>query len=169
MTCLITNFKRHYSNGLIVADNTPLNKKVELMSGEPPGHLTSISWTFNKCDLQLELNADNNATGSASILPDASGFIVIYKSKVPDNCLLIDAKGNLKSRLSVPWQLTKHPNITSNTPPTCFLEIAAPRNNPTDGNLGKFGILAWVELQGLYYFELDLNSGKFIWGKEIYD
>lgn len=166
----ISNFKRHYSNGLIIADDVPIEKKAQLLSSAEPGHIVSISWEYSEKDFHLDFDIKNKKTTiSAAILPDASGFVIIEKTKLPNNCIIIDATGNQKIRLSVPWQLTRNRNPQSNVSPTCFLEIGTPCNNPTNGKLGQFGINAWVEYEGLYYFELDFHTGRFLWGKEIYD
>ena len=34
-------------------------------------------------------------------------------------------------------------------------------------NEGQFGVIAWIEYAGDFYFELDYHEGKFLWGKEI--
>ncbi|MDW5443188.1 hypothetical protein R6254_11710 [Polaromonas sp. SM01] len=45
--------------------------------------------------------------------------------------------------------------------------ISEPYFNPADGKRGIFGVNAWVELGGEYYFELDCRTGEFLWGKEV--
>jgi len=72
-------------------------------------------------------------------------------------------------RLTVPWQLTNPKNPESAKPPTSFALVSAPFVNPTDGKEGHFGVTAWVEHAGQYYFELDYHSGQFLWGRPIRD
>lgn len=104
-------------------------------------------------------------------LPDSSGFIGFERGKPskPDNCILLDAFGKERMRLSVPWQLTKPHNPESAKPPTHFALPSAPNVNPADGEKGDFGVTAWVEFAGLYYFELNYQTGEFLWGMEIRD
>jgi hypothetical protein len=105
----------------------------------------------------------------AHVLPDASGFIGFEKRGAPDNCLLLDAFGKERMRLTVPWELTKPRNPESSKPPTSFVNVSEPYVNPIDGRKGDFGVTAWVEYAGRYYFELDYHSGQFLWGREIRD
>lgn len=70
-------------------------------------------------------------------------------------------------RLSVPWQLTTANNPASNALPTFFASTSDPYVNPADNKLGKYGVRAWVEFAGEYYFELDWHAGQFLWGKEV--
>ena len=72
-------------------------------------------------------------------------------------------------RLTVPWQLTKPQNPESAKPPTSFADVSGPYSNPVDGRKGEFGVSAWVEHAGQYYFELNYHAGQFLWGKEIRD
>jgi hypothetical protein len=102
-------------------------------------------------------------------LPDASGFIGFEESWKPDNCLLLDAYGKERLRLTVPWQLTKLQDPQSVKSPTSFVRLSPPYINPADGKEGEFGVNAWVEHAGTYYFELDYHTGQFLWGREIRD
>lgn len=101
------------------------------------------------------------------LFPDASGFIRIETNSMPNNCTLLDAHGKERMRLTVPWQLTTANNPESNAAPTCFVSTCDPYINPADGRPGQFGVRAWVEFAGEYYFELDWRTGKFLWGKEV--
>lgn len=100
-------------------------------------------------------------------LPDASGFIVFEREWKPDNCVLLDAYGKERMRLTVPWQLTKPKNPKSANAPTSFNNVSSPFEVLIDGKKSEFGVTAWVEHAGDYYFELDYHTGKFLWGKEI--
>jgi hypothetical protein len=102
-------------------------------------------------------------------LPDASGFVGFERDRKVDNCLLLDAFGKERMRLTVPWQLTRPQNPESAKPPTSFSNLSDPYINPADGKGGEFGVTAWVELAGMYYFELDYHTGQFLWGREIRD
>ena len=127
------------------------------------GKLTHLTWLVNNKRISIPADAEK----SLHLLPDASGFLSIERPQVPDNCTLLDAYAHERMRLTVPWQLTVPKNPASNTPPTSFWGISEPFANPTNGELGRFGMKAWVELGGEYYFELDWRTGEFLWGKEI--
>lgn len=101
------------------------------------------------------------------LLPDASGFICIENSHVPNNCTLLDAHGQERLRLTVPWQLATLNSHASDAPPAYFVSTSTPYLNPADGQPGQFGVKAWVEFGGEYYFELDWRTGEFLWGREI--
>ncbi|MDO9053144.1 MAG: hypothetical protein Q7U37_04330 [Gallionella sp.] len=105
------------------------------------------------------------------VLPDANGFICFERNSPaqPDNCLLLDAYGKERMRLTVPWQMTGSTSPESGQPPTSFANISEPYVNPADGIKGKFGVTAWVEYAGKYYFELDYHTGQFLWCKRIMD
>ena len=104
------------------------------------------------------------------LLPDGTGFICFERGQLkPNNCLLLDAYGKERIRLNVPWQLTRNKNPESAISPTHFASDSVPYINPTDGKQGEFGVTAWVEHAGKYYFELDYHTGQFLWGKEIRD
>lgn len=103
------------------------------------------------------------------LLPDASGFICIEKNWRPDNCVLLNAQGNERIRLTVPWELTEQNNPASATEPTSFINVSAPYLCPLNDKVGDFGVTAWVEYAGKYYFELDYRTGKFLWGRQILD
>jgi len=72
-------------------------------------------------------------------------------------------------RLTVPWQMTGSTSPESGQSPTTFGLVSAPYVNPADGQEGKFGVTAWVEYAGKFYFELDYHSGQFLWCKRIMD
>lgn len=112
------------------------------------------------------------STGYWRLLPDASGFISFSCDESrwkPDNCLLLDAYGKERMRLTVPWRMTGSTSPESGQPPTSFENISAPYVNPADGKEGKFGVTAWVEYAGKHYFELDYHTGQFLWCKRIMD
>ena len=101
------------------------------------------------------------------LVPDLSGFLDFEGGYAPNNCTLLDAYGKVRMRLTVPWSLTKEKNQASSKAPTCFAGISKPYVNPVTGRVGEFGVKAWVEHSGEYYFELDWKNGEFLWGKEI--
>lgn len=132
------------------------------------GPVVAYSWFVDGVEIFLD---DASSQLSLHELPDASGFIGFERSKpsMPNNCLLFDVYGKERMRLRVPWQLTKAQNPESAKPPTSFALTSEPYINPADGQLGQFGITAWVEHAGMYYFELDYHSGEFLWSREIRD
>ena len=99
------------------------------------------------------------------LLPDSSGFLLCEKAQRSDNLVLLDAYGHERLRLSVPWQMTGSTNPDSGKYPTRFIGETTPWENPATGEPGHFGVLAWVEYAGDYYFELDYRNGKFLWCK----
>ena len=103
------------------------------------------------------------------LLPDRNGFIIFEQRMEPDNCLLLDAYGVQRFRLTVPRELTGSSHRESGLPPTSFINISDPYVNPIDNKEGHFGVTAWVELAGKFYFELDCETGQFLWGKPIMD
>lgn len=127
------------------------------------GPITSYSWFVDGITYQ-EQKLPNQ---SWQLLPDASGFICFESDWKPDNCILLDVFGKERKRLMVPWQITKQMNPESAVAPTSFCNISKPYTNPINGNHGVFGVTAWVEHAGKYYFELDYRSAQFLWGKEI--
>lgn len=98
-------------------------------------------------------------------LPDSSGFIIFDDKRDKDNCVLLDVYGKERMRLIVPWEL-----VGREIPETAemwFRNIDGPYVNPVTGKQGNFGVSAWIEYAGDYYFELDYHTGKFLWGKAI--
>lgn len=98
------------------------------------------------------------------VLPDTSGFLLCEKIERSDNLVLLDPYGQERMRLSVPWQLTRQPTPESAKYPTRFIGLTTPWDNPKTGEIGKFGVLAWVQYAGDYAFELDWQTGQFKWG-----
>jgi hypothetical protein len=129
---------------------------------------TPIKRTFVDRLLRRPLRPISKRYVSFHLLPDNNGFLRFESGwDRTDNCLLLDAYGKERMRLTVPWQLTAANYPASNAPPTSFWGISEPDINPADGKKGEFGVKAWVELAGEYYFELDWRTGQFLWGKEI--
>ncbi len=130
------------------------------------GPIESYTWEVDGIILKSSKDIENITWNP---LPDGDGFICFEKGWNPDNCLLLDAYGKEKIRLAVPWQLTRQSNPEPAKPPTSFTGVSSPYINPADGKVGQFGVTAWVEYAGMYYFELDYKTGRFLWGKEIRD
>lgn len=124
--------------------------------------LAQYDWTVER-----NIFSRSRKLGSLYLCPDSSGFLCFEGGCIPNNCTLLDAYGKERMRLAVPWHLTTANNPDSNAPPTCFVGISEPYINPADGKKGEFGVKAWVEFAGEYYFELDWRTGQFLWGKEI--
>ena len=164
----VKSFTLHNDRDLSIADSELLNWRKYYPDDKTDifGPITKYSWLVNDAFYE----AQKPKGQSWEILPDASGFIGFEKKRwEPDNCLLLDAYGKERMRLIVPWQLTHPKNPESAKPPTSFDNISEPYINPADGKQGEFGVTAWVEHAGKYYFELDYHSGQFLWGKEIRD
>ncbi|HET6553642.1 MAG TPA: hypothetical protein VFG49_08900, partial [Dyella sp.] len=91
-------------------------------------------------------------------LPDSSGFICFEAVFKPDNCYVLDAYGKERYRLRVPWELTAY-----DVPSGAKMWFRNVSTHPD----GQFGVTAWIEYAGDFYFELDYHEGRFLWGKEI--
>lgn len=160
----IKNFTLHGANGLKVLETHFLDWLQTHKFEELGGTIAAYSWTVDGQNIQVPIDTSRLTW---RLLPDQSGFICFERGYVPNNCTLLDAFGKQRMRLTVPWQLTKGRDTASNAAPSCFVGISAPYANPVDGNEGKFGVKAWVEYAGEYYFELNWHTGEFLWGKEI--
>lgn len=160
----ISDFTLHGSSGLSVLDASFLDWLRNHKSEELGDKIVAYSWNVNGQHIKITID-----TGKVTwyVLPDASGFICFERDHIPNNCTLLDVYGKERMRLTVPWQLTAANNPASNAPPTSFWGISEPYLNPADGQKGEFGVKAWVEFSGEYYFELDCRTGLFLWGKEI--
>lgn len=120
-----------------------------------PFNTAWVSWNVGAQNFQLP-------TVGRSIweLPDSSGLICFEEGYSNNNCFVLDARGNLRYRLTVPSTLTG--KEVPNNSKMYFIGISSHMT-------GKFGIDAWIENVGRYYFELDYSTGSFLWGKEIRD
>ena len=166
MMSKIEQFSKHNNRGHSVLLNEFETWRDPATGSEIFGPVIAYSW---KVDGEDQWITDPRSQLLVHLLPDASGFICFESEWKSDNCLLLDAYGKERMRLTVPWELTRNKNPESAKPPTSFENISAPYVNPADGELGKFGVTAWVEHAGKYYFELDYHTGRFLWGKEIRD
>jgi hypothetical protein len=163
----INGFTLHNDRGLSIADVDLLGWRKFYPDDKSDifGPVKKYSWLVD--DTHFEIQKPNGQ--SWETLPDASGFICFESDWKPDNCTLLDAYGKERMRLTVPWQMTGSTSPESGQPPTSFENISAPYVNPADGKEGKFGITAWVEYAGKFYFELDYHTGQFLWCKRIMD
>ena len=162
----IKKFTLHNNRGQSVLYSDLAKWKSKTGQFEIFGPIESYSWDVDGISLKFSENIENV---NWDPLPDEGGFICFENGWEPDNCLLLDAYGKKRIRLTVPWQLTRHANPESAKPPTSFAGVSVPYINPADDNVGQFGVTAWVEHAGMYYFELDYQTGIFHWGKEIRD
>jgi hypothetical protein len=159
-------FTRHGESGVAVLDKDYLKWLEAHESSELGSKIVAYSWVVNGKEYMASIDIGKLVWHE---LPDATGFICFESDWKPNNCLLLDAFGKERMRLTVPWQLTRPQNPESAKPPTSFANVSEPFVNPNDGKVGEFGVTAWVELAGKYYFELDYHTGQFLWGKEIRD
>lgn len=132
------------------------------------GHMTHYSWYVGDEKIEMPFVQWDYWCE----LPDASGFIIFQSKRNTDNCVLRDAYGKDRMRLTVPLQLTGL-DIPKDVE-MWFKNISDPYKNPKDGQVGIFGVTAWVEgsgsggyLEGDWYFEFDYHTGTFLWGREI--
>lgn len=164
-TPYVKNFTLYNNRGQSVLDSELAAWTTKDGSFEIFGPVTHYSWSVGAINFYIPKLLDI----SWHLLPDATGFICFEKRSEPDNCLLLDVYGKEIARLTVPWKLTTQKNPKSAFPPTSFWRTSEPYINPVDGKEGEFGVTAWVEYAGMYYFELDYKSKIFLWGKEIRD
>lgn len=164
----IRQYSMHGSTGFVVLHE----KWIDWVLSHTPennygmGSITHHSWYVG--DEYIEVANEN--WYFAFVLPDLLGFIAFEQNRwEPDNCLLLDAYGKERMRLTVPWELTGSTNPESAKPPTSFDNISGPYVNPADGKRGEFGVTAWVACAGKYYFELDYRTGQFLWCVGIRD
>lgn len=170
MTALIRNLKRHYLDGFCLDDDLSLDEKVRLMMGRNPSPLAELTWLCDGASQNLIVNScQGKAFASISKLPDSSGFILFERERKPDNCLLLDAYGKERIRLTVPLHLIDVQNSASARSPTFFIDTSDPYPNPVNGEEGEFGVSVWVECAGKHYCELDYHSGRFLWCRAIRD
>lgn len=125
------------------------------------GPIVKHSWLVNGQACERE----NPRSDHFRKLPDSSGFLLCENLKRSDNLLLLDAHGNERMRLDVPWRMTSATNPECGKYPTGFVGLSIPYPNPDTGQEGKFGVRASVA--GFYgqafYFELDYHTGAFLW------
>lgn len=161
---IVSEFTMHGDSGVAVRHKDFLRWLQTHQPAELGSKIVAYSWCIGDKQVHAEIDI---AQESWRELPDATGFISFESAHIPNNCALLDAYGKERMRLTVPWQLTAANNPASNAPPTSFWGISDPYVNPADSKLGVFGVKAWVELAGEYYFELDWRTGQFVWGKEV--
>lgn len=162
----IREFTFHGSTGASVLADSFLKWLETHSAAELGDRIVAYSWYVG--DIFVSASIDI-ASQIWHVLPDHTGFICFEKDWKPDNCLLLDAYGKERMRLTVPWELTIQKDPRSASPPTSFANISGPYINPANEQPGQFGVTAWVEHAGKYYFELDFQAGKFLWGREIRD
>jgi hypothetical protein len=92
------------------------------------------------------------------VLPDSSGLICFESGFTPDGCYVLDAYGKERYTLTVPWELTPY-----EVPAGAKMWFRNVGTHPD----GQFGVTAWIEYAGDFYFELDYHKGCFLWAKEI--
>jgi len=158
----VNEFTLHNDRGQSVLDAELKDWKGANGDFEVYGSVVRYTWRIDgaACGLVNEENRLN-----IKLFPDYSGFICFDNKRKFDNCTLLDPYGKERMRLIVPWELTgqdvpKHAEMW-------FRNIDGPYDNPITGEKGKFGVSAWIEYAGDYYFELDYHTGKFLWGKPI--
>ena len=129
------------------------------------GPIVRYSWETDKKSFE------SPNTGYWRLLPDASGFICFEKMWIPNNCVLLDAYGKERMRLTVPWQMTGATQPEAGLAPTSFDNVSEPCTNPATGEVGKFGVSAHIGngIDSKFYFELDWTTGQFLWCRQIRD
>lgn len=168
MSVRINNLTRNLSDGFCFSDDLSINELSRLLQNRIPSPLAKLTWNCGDVSHSMIIPVEKGIPQiSITKLPDSSGFICFERSQERDNCLLLDAHGEKRVRLAVPLALTRSKDIESVQ--AYFLNLSGPYVNPVNGKKGKFGVTAWVEYSGKYYFELDYENGEFLWGKPILD
>lgn len=174
MTGKVTNYGMHGSTGLFILHDQ-WTKWVLAHQSESGlthqnnyglGEVLEHTWQVDGQTISVL----NDAWLYAEVLPDASGFIAFEKGWKPDNCLLLDAHGKERMRLTVPRNLTGglvDPSYETGAGTFCYVS-STPYFNPKTGIQGQFGVEAYVE-EGRFYFELNYQTGEFLWGRQIRD
>jgi hypothetical protein len=142
-------------------DDLSIEEKSKVMASRGRSNLVSVTWQYrgNGYEICTSDPSFNGIPLSVNALPDASGLLCVEpKYDRRDNCYVLDACGKERYRLSVPWELT---NYDVPTDAKMWFRSAGAHSE------GKFGLTAWVEYAGDFYFELDYHNGRFLWGKEI--
>jgi len=168
MSSKIENFGMHGSTGLFVAHDKWGDWVLEHQNkpgytqenGYGLGVVLSHSWEIDG----KTITVPNAQWTYSTLLPDRSGFIGFERERKPNNCVLLDAFGKERMRLTVPWKLTGAGSSESAT----FGDVDGPYADPSTGVLGVFGVSGWVG-NAKFYFELDYHTGKFFWCKRIRD
>ncbi len=162
----IDDFTYHGSSGVAVRYVDFLEWLKNHSASELGNRIEAYSWKVGGVPLKVSVDIQKERWEP---LPDGSGFIRFESGSKPDDCTLLDIYGQVSIRLTVPWQLSGSTWPQSARSPTSFVNVSEPYVNPRTGENGKFGVTAWVERAGLFYFELDYHSGQFLWGKQIRD
>lgn len=162
------HFKKHNDRGQSVLYSEFKNWTDPITGSEIFGPVISYSWDTNGEKIEF-FDPKNRFT--LHPLPDASGFICFESRWEPDNCVLLDAYGKERMRLTVPWQMTGATDPEAGQAPTSFDNISEPCLDPETGQPGKFGVTAHVAgfFGCKFYFELDYHSGQFLWCRRIRD
>jgi hypothetical protein len=160
MNACIHNLTRHYADGFSLPDSLTIDEKARLVANRRGSNLIKLTWECIGKGFELSALFENvNIPLSVSLLPDASGLICFEPTyERPDNCYILDAYGKERFRLRVPWKLTPY-----DVPPAAKMWF---RNIGTHDD-GQFGVTAWIEYAGDFYYELDYHEGNFLWGKQI--
>lgn len=172
----ITQFTIHGSSGLKV----PVNQWIDWVlahqnkigytqeNGYGLGKITYHSWYLGDDFIQMPAES---WPFYCRLLPDASGFICFEKDYKPNNCLLLDAYGKERMRLTVPWQMTGATRAEAGLAPTSFDNVSEPYTHPATSEVGKFGVTAHIGngIDSKFYFELDWITGQFLWCRQIRD
>jgi hypothetical protein len=160
MNAVIRNLTRHYANGLSLPDSMSVGEKARLFVSGQESRLARLTWDCIDKEFELDAHFEHaDIPLSVNLLPDASGLICVEPTySKADNCYVLDAYGKLRYRLTVPCELT--PYEIPSTAKRWFRGSSAHHD-------GQFGITAWIECAGDFYFELDYLAGRFLWGKEI--
>ncbi len=160
----IEKFTLHNNRGQKILASDLLRWRDPVTGGDVFGPIEKYSWVVDGNEICID-----KQNRWLRELPDASGFIAFESDWRLDNCVLLDVYGKERIRLTVPWQMTGSSHPESGEAPTSFANTSAPCTHPITGELGVYGVTAWVERSGKYYFELNYQTGQFVWCRQIRD
>jgi hypothetical protein len=174
----VSQFRLHNGKGQSILDSDLTLWMTQNGKFQVFGPVTLYSWEISGTLIEFDNSAQ---TASIKILPDATGFICFENTFAPDNCLLLDAWGKERMRLTVPWEMTGYegvpPDMRTQGKPMprkmWFRNVSTPHTHPDTGEPGQFGVSANLEYGDGeydycdYYFELDWRTGEFLWGRPI--
>lgn len=155
----VDNFVEHDRRGFSISGNEPFdpskfcNKEGEVYKGAL--QIERVSWT-DKNRTSHEMSSHHLLV---EVLPDRSGLICVESATKSENLIngafVLNEDASLRFRLEVPLDL-----ITGDVPTTAsrsFIWI--------EHSAFGYGLMATIEGVGDFYFELDHQSGRFLWGK----
>lgn len=155
----IHNFVEHDIRGFDIPEHLSVEDQEKLCPG--PFRIHRISWT----DSNGHKHTFDSTNLYARVLPDRSGIIFLERPdstgahQIRQHCgaIILNEDGSERCRLEVPIEL-----IQKDVSPTTSRYFAW-----IEQSASNFGVTAIIDDAGEFYFELDYNSCRFLWGRAI--